>query len=375
MATRPSARSYSARTLKILWGRSAGRCAMPQCRIELLMDDSEYDPVVIIGDIAHVEASRDSGPRGNQGKPIGNRDTYENLILLCKNCHAKIDGQKKKFTVDEIVRIKAEHETWVRASLPERGQSNIGWAAIILQGNQPIDTERAIDALSPDFCDGNPYIINVRSQKEDWKKLNADIQSSVQAMIGQNDTFTKRFCVFPLAPVSACAALGYYLTDRPRVKLFQYHRHTQSWQWEVTRKSKTKVSVAGLPAKTKRKSGDVLICFELSAQIIKGHIDSVVRNAIGTVSVRLDRPSTSWLRSVDQLEDLGRIAQETFETIHNRFPNATCWHLFLATPAPVAVRIGQAMNPSMTRPVQLYEFNQCSIPTYIPSIRLGGGIS
>lgn len=63
-----SGRSYSERTLKILWGRAAGRCAVPTCRIELFVDPTTHDPMVIIGEIAHIEASSDQGPRANVSK-------------------------------------------------------------------------------------------------------------------------------------------------------------------------------------------------------------------------------------------------------------------------------------------------------------------
>ena len=51
---KPAKRNYSDRTLKLLWGRAAGRCAMPECRIELYAEATDYDPIVVIGEIAHV---------------------------------------------------------------------------------------------------------------------------------------------------------------------------------------------------------------------------------------------------------------------------------------------------------------------------------
>lgn len=93
MARKARSRKYSARTLKMLWGRAAGRCAIPSCRIELFCDATEHDPTVIIGDIAHIEASSDKGPRANKLLSNKERDEYENLILLCQNCHTRLDGQ------------------------------------------------------------------------------------------------------------------------------------------------------------------------------------------------------------------------------------------------------------------------------------------
>src|SRR5579872_7054410 len=87
-----SARYYDAQTLKLLWGRAAGRCAMSHCRIELFLTVDDYDPVCIIGEMGHIAASSDGGPRANLELSSRERDDYVNLILLCRNCHRQIDG-------------------------------------------------------------------------------------------------------------------------------------------------------------------------------------------------------------------------------------------------------------------------------------------
>jgi len=130
-------RSYSDRTLKLLWGRSGGRCAIPDCRIELTTDATEYDPIVIIGEIAHVVAASEQGPRGTSLLSVTERNEYDNLILLCQNCHARIDGQPGAYSIARLKEIKAAHEAWVRASLPERGRSRTGWKVLGLEGNHP----------------------------------------------------------------------------------------------------------------------------------------------------------------------------------------------------------------------------------------------
>ena len=75
MATSPS-RNYSDRTLKILWGRAAGRCAVPTCRVEVFVDETDYDPIVVIGDIAHMAAASDDGPRADENLSAKDRAGY-----------------------------------------------------------------------------------------------------------------------------------------------------------------------------------------------------------------------------------------------------------------------------------------------------------
>jgi hypothetical protein len=51
-------------------------------------------------------------------------------------------------------------------------------------------------------------------------------------------------------------------------------------------------------------------------------------------------------------------------------PDAAEWHLFYAGPAPLAVAIGQLLNPTMYPAIQLYEYRHKESPRYKPSIRL-----
>jgi SMODS-associated and fused to various effectors sensor domain len=60
-----------------------------------------------------------------------------------------------------------------------------------------------------------------------------------------------------------------------------------------------------------------------------------------------------------------------FGSLLQQFPNASRWHLFFAGPAPGAVKVGQQLNPTMTPPTQLYEFNRTGSPRYTASILLG----
>src|SRR5713101_1981484 len=110
--------AITTKTTKMLWGRAAGHCSMPGCRIPLLIDATETDDEALIGKICHMVAESPEGPRGKSPLTREQRDTYENLILLCGNHHDEIDAQPGAFTLERLKDIKAEHERWVRDSLP-----------------------------------------------------------------------------------------------------------------------------------------------------------------------------------------------------------------------------------------------------------------
>lgn len=365
-----SGRSYSQRTLKILWGRSAGRCALPSCRINLLVDATDYDPAVIIGEIAHIEASSDAGPRANKSKSQKERDEYDNLILLCQNCHALLDGQKNTHSIEYIKQLRNDHEAWVRNSLPERGRSVTGWKTVLLQGQYPIDSGSTVSALSPDFPSGDPLVIQIDPDKEKWSDIQDQLIKYTEALLCAGDPFDYRIAIFPLAPVSACLALGYYLTNRPRVRLFQYHRDDFSWKWPDKKPPESSIDIAGIPENGTNSIGEIAIAFDLSAFVTDKVIEEVNIPFMGVIHLRIPSPNTGWLQHQEQLKELAISARKVFESCIEKYPHATKWHIFYAGPAPGAVIVGQQVNPTMCPPVQLYEYRHKATPSYQPSIIL-----
>lgn len=72
-----------------LFADSAGYCQNPGCTRELFVD-LDSGPIHV-AELAHIFAASDDGPRGNVELSEAERGAYENLILLCANCHTMID--------------------------------------------------------------------------------------------------------------------------------------------------------------------------------------------------------------------------------------------------------------------------------------------
>jgi hypothetical protein len=105
------------KTRTMLWGRAGGHCSFPECRRNLIFDASETDDESLVGDIAHIVAESQDGPRGDSPITPEERRKFSNLILLCKVHHKLVDDQPNKFTVESLLKMKAEHELWVRSAL------------------------------------------------------------------------------------------------------------------------------------------------------------------------------------------------------------------------------------------------------------------
>lgn len=122
-------RNYLDSDLKILWGQAGGLCAFPDCRTPLVLDATDTDPRKVVGEIAHVVADSNDGPRSDPSMPAEARRREPNLILLCRNHHAVVDGQPNTYSSADLRRWKVNHLDWVRARLTHAA-AEIGFAEL-----------------------------------------------------------------------------------------------------------------------------------------------------------------------------------------------------------------------------------------------------
>jgi hypothetical protein len=71
--------------------------------------------VTSVEQLAHFIGGRTRGPRGDDPLPLSQRDEYENIILLCPNCHQIVDKAKEQFPAPVLREWKLRHEDRVIA--------------------------------------------------------------------------------------------------------------------------------------------------------------------------------------------------------------------------------------------------------------------
>uniref|UniRef100_UPI0040561532 HNH endonuclease signature motif containing protein n=1 Tax=Candidatus Electrothrix sp. TaxID=2170559 RepID=UPI0040561532 len=85
-----------------LWILTDNVCALPNCREPIY--DSSND--TYIGEIAHIEAYSEGGPRYNPNTSQKEKNDYDNLLLVCPKCHKIIDSTDNKYTVEQLRNFK-----------------------------------------------------------------------------------------------------------------------------------------------------------------------------------------------------------------------------------------------------------------------------
>lgn len=105
------------KVLKRLFTLSANQCANPTC--DNVIVDSKG---TVIGRVCHIAGAEKKGPRFDANLSEEEVRAFENLILLCANCHVIIDDDELLYTTGKIKKWKAAHERRF-ATIGERLQS------------------------------------------------------------------------------------------------------------------------------------------------------------------------------------------------------------------------------------------------------------
>lgn len=107
MACSRGAASPDKHTQRRLFAASAGYCQNPRCPNSIFMDAA--GETVLIAEMAHVFAANDTGPRAAPELSKEERGAFDNLIMLCANCHTMVDKAPDAYPVEAMLRWKRQH--------------------------------------------------------------------------------------------------------------------------------------------------------------------------------------------------------------------------------------------------------------------------
>ncbi|AHG20729.1 hypothetical protein Z042_14770 [Chania multitudinisentens RB-25] len=113
----------SEKTIKRLFAMSGNTCAFPGCQLPIVESAG-----VITGEICHIRAQSERGPRFDKNQTEDERHSFENLVLLCRHHHKIVDSQPDVYSVEALQEIKVIRERMV--GRPE--QATDGFYAKIL---------------------------------------------------------------------------------------------------------------------------------------------------------------------------------------------------------------------------------------------------
>ncbi|WP_081911350.1 HNH endonuclease [Thioalkalivibrio sp. ALJ1] len=111
------------KSIKLLWSNAAGRCSFDGCSKRLTVEQaSEFAPHTL-GEMAHIKGRNPGSNRYDEKQPTKERDSYENLILLCPTHHTLVDKPENEsyYTVETLHKMKTNHEASILNRLNTQG--------------------------------------------------------------------------------------------------------------------------------------------------------------------------------------------------------------------------------------------------------------
>ena len=150
-------RKIAEKDFKKLYSLSAGRCNACGCEL--------FSETFHLGEMGHIAPYSDNpkAPRADY-KLINNYSTsnsYDNLILLCANCHIKVDSDVGYYTVEKLLEIKKNFESEISSKLAIQFSNNSdGFLLKLIHDNynlqsilSQLDTYCSINIIPSDITD------------------------------------------------------------------------------------------------------------------------------------------------------------------------------------------------------------------------------
>ena len=163
------------KTRKILWAKSGNKCAICSCSLVL---NNTTEGNYIIGEECHIISESPSGPRHKCG--LSNYDSYDNLLLLCRNHHKEIDDNVQTYSEDILRYMKTKHENRFAESTKQK-QVEPQFIERIISGKELVRIIGSKHAYTYDYDEndsevGIEYVSGVLQNIVDCGELYSDLE-------------------------------------------------------------------------------------------------------------------------------------------------------------------------------------------------------
>ena len=350
-----------------LWARSAGRCEFHGCN-RILYRSPVTQERINISEKAHIYSFSEEGPRGwgpfkTDKKAINNID---NLLLLCHDCHKKIDAAPDggRYTAELLKKWKMEHEKRIAIVTgidPSEATCVVMYGANIGNETSKLLPAQIHCALFPQRypLEEKPISLSMswegKDEKEEyWNVEDRNLKQAFDRRIRPYIADGHHFSIFALAPMPLLIRLGTLFTDKIQADVYQLRREPeQTWQWDSNNTS-TVYKVID----PQRYEYPPALIISLSAKIAKERITAVLGTEVSIWEVTIDNPHNDFLKCRQQLSDYRSIMRKLMINISNKHGVETLLSIFPAMPVATSVELGRVRMPKADMPWIIYDHNQ-----------------
>lgn len=356
--TKKETRKYTNETIALLYGRSAGHCTI--CNRPLQYDNYSHSNVNI-SEKAHIKAFSDLGPRGeNKTLSTQEKNSYDNLILLCGTCHSTIDKKVLEgvYTVDWLKKEKNKKEKDILGVMKCLTPKNIyclKFISPIADSNFNFEDNQLKQTCFNNSFHINDTLIdlsdnlNNENKKISLSLLNQQIKDKFKLL--NNNGANTEICVFGLAPQYLLIKFGYELSDKTDAHIFTKHRN--GWIYNNSTENKNVFSI--IQPKQINNNNEVALIISSSADISNNRILKTLGNNIDIWQLKSNKIGIDNINMQEELSQFSVQCINVLDIIGNIYGKNKEINLFPAMCNSLAIKFGQSVFHKSHNKIIVYD--------------------
>ena len=364
-SAREVTRSISVPVQCMLWGKAAGRCEFAGCN-KPLWKSSVTQEALNIAQKAHIYSFSGQGPRGHRGIKAEQLNSISNLMLVCHECHQKIDDKPDggRYAVALLQRMKREHEQRIEliTGLAANKRSHILlYGANIGDHNSPLEYSETAQALFPHRYPAQDTALDLATVAAAFTDRDDEFWTVESKSLRRkfDKTVRERHClgaidhlsVFALAPQPLLILLGVLLGDIVPADVYQRHREPPTWAWPDTLQAPLTLELRTPSAMT----GPPALVIALSATVTPERITRVLGPDAAIWSITTPVPHNDLIKSQEHLSQLRTMYRRIFDQIKAKYGAQMPLHVFPVCSVSAAVEVGRVRMPKADMPWIVYD--------------------
>jgi hypothetical protein len=372
-----------------VWVRHGGRCVF--CNAYMLESDLTLRPVSL-GEIAHNKASSDRGPRADSSASAAERNSADNLLLLCGRHHPDADkaAQVDILTVEQLAAFKKAHEDKIRLATERVGdprtailrvQGNIKTAVVDLSATVAADAVIRSAERFPDLPfspDRQGVEIDLRSLPGEDEGTPAYYEAATKRI---DEMIAMRFkpavenggidhvSLLAFARIPVLVYLGSRLDDTIPTEVYQKHRAGETWVWGEDLDTDPEFTYRLLAEGSGERPDEAVLVVNASGTIHAAELPAAVDGLpIYLIELVSGTPHTDTIRSRAVRDSFERALRQLLGQVEATHKTVRRLHVFAAAPVSAAVILGRSVGWRIHPNLVVYD--RAADGTYHPALEV-----
>lgn len=363
---------------RVVWIQAAGHCEL--CGTDLLHDYRAGKPIRW-GEVAHILPASPKGPRGREDHDetkaeLLTSDTT-NLMLLCPNCHDKIDRDADGYPENDLGSL---HQAYLERVFLAATMSDGGRAIPVIVQSQHFATINEISvrdllvAMSSEGLTAFSHPIKITFPAPShrgrdahyWQNIKDTIQDELKYhLTHRGGTYgdAPAFAIVGLADIPALIMLGQSLGDRSKRLIFSYSReHQLHWPNQL---AEPPVFLFSPPEDGE---GALALVLSISAKVPSRDVEEALPD-VRIAELSIPEPSYAMVQNrhvVHAFRDALQMHLSQLEAM-----TADTIHVFAAIPAALAIEFGALLTTQHQHNYLIYDRDKGNQNKFTATLPLG----